>query len=52
MIYDIDIAKQVAKSLLQINAIILQPNDPFKWKFQDGALLYIVTIEKHYLSQK
>ena len=31
MIYDIDIAKQVAKSLLQINAIILQPNDPFKW---------------------
>ena len=31
MIYDIDIAKQVAKSLLQINAIILQPNNPFKW---------------------
>jgi orotate phosphoribosyltransferase len=31
MIYDIDIAKQVAKSLLQINAIILQPNQPFKW---------------------
>ncbi|MAO71279.1 MAG: orotate phosphoribosyltransferase [Flavobacteriales bacterium] len=31
MIYDIDIAKQVAKSLLQINAIILQPNTPFKW---------------------
>ena len=31
MIYDIDIAKQIAKSLLQINAIILQPNDPFKW---------------------
>ena len=31
MIYDIDIAKQVAKSLLQINAIILQPNKPFKW---------------------
>ncbi|MBT5614846.1 MAG: orotate phosphoribosyltransferase [Flavobacteriales bacterium] len=24
-------AKQVAKSLLQINAIILQPNNPFKW---------------------
>ena len=31
MIYEIDIAKQVAKSLLQINAIILQPNNPFKW---------------------
>ena len=31
MIYDIDIAKQIAKSLLQINAIILQPNDPFRW---------------------
>ena len=31
MIYDIDIAKQVAKSLLQINAIILQPNTPFVW---------------------
>ena len=31
MIYDIDIAKQVAKSLLQINAIILQPNKPFIW---------------------
>jgi orotate phosphoribosyltransferase len=31
MIYDIDIAKQIAKSLLQINAIILQPNNPLKW---------------------
>ena len=31
MIYDIDIAKQIAKSLLQINAIILQPEKPFKW---------------------
>ena len=31
MLYDIDIAKQIAKSLLQINAIILQPNNPFKW---------------------
>ena len=31
MIYNLDIAKQVAKSLLQINAIILQPNNPFKW---------------------
>ena len=31
MIYDIDIAKQIAKSLLQINAIILQPKEPFKW---------------------
>jgi len=31
MIHDINIANQVAKSLLQINAIILQPNAPFKW---------------------
>ena len=31
MIYNTDIAKQLAKSLLQINAIILQPNKPFKW---------------------
>ena len=31
MIYDNEMAKQVAKSLLQINAIILQPNNPFKW---------------------
>ena len=31
MIYNIDIAKKIANSLLQINAIILQPNDPFKW---------------------
>jgi orotate phosphoribosyltransferase len=31
MIYNTDIAKQLAKSLLQINAIILQPNNPFKW---------------------
>ena len=31
MIYDIDIAKQLAKSLLQINAIILQPDNPFTW---------------------
>ncbi|MEE2954418.1 MAG: orotate phosphoribosyltransferase [Bacteroidota bacterium] len=31
MIFDIDIAKQVAKSLLQIKAIILQPNNPFVW---------------------
>ena len=31
MIYDIDIAKQIAKSLLQINAIILEPSNPFKW---------------------
>jgi len=31
MVYNIDIAKQVAKSLLQINAIILQPNNPLKW---------------------
>tara|TARA_B000000532_G_C18823093_1_gene386838 strand:+ start:279 stop:929 length:651 start_codon:yes stop_codon:yes gene_type:complete len=31
MIYDLDIAKQIAKFLLQINAIILQPEKPFKW---------------------
>ena len=31
MIYDFEIAKQVAKSLLQINAIILQPKKPFTW---------------------
>ena len=31
MIHYINIANQVAKSLLQINAIILQPNAPFKW---------------------
>ena len=31
MIHDNETAKQVAKALLQINAIILQPNNPFKW---------------------
>jgi len=31
MIFDIEIGKQVAKSLLQINAIILQPGNPFTW---------------------
>ena len=31
MIYDIEIAKQIAKSLLQINGIKLQPKNPFKW---------------------
>ena len=31
MISDIEIGKQVAKSLLQINAIILQPDNPFTW---------------------
>ena len=31
MIYDIEIAKQLSKYLLQINAIILQPDKPFKW---------------------
>ena len=31
MVNDITIAKQVAKLLLQINAIILQPKKPFKW---------------------
>lgn len=28
---DLDIAKKIAKYLLQIKAIILQPNNPFKW---------------------
>ena len=40
MIYDIDIAKQVAKSLLQINAIILQPNNPFKWAAGWNSTIY------------
>ena len=31
MILDIEIAKQVAKSLLQIKAIILNPDEPFVW---------------------
>ena len=31
MILDLDIAKQIAKSLLQIKAVILQPNEPFTW---------------------
>ena len=31
MIYNNDVAKKIAKYLLQINAIILQPNNPFKW---------------------
>ena len=31
MISDIEIGKQLAKSLLQINAIILQPGNPFTW---------------------
>ena len=31
MTQDNEIAKKVAKALLQINAIILQPNNPFKW---------------------
>ena len=31
MIYDIEIGKQVAKTLLQINAIILQAENPFTW---------------------
>ena len=31
MIYDIKIAQKIAKSLLQINAIILQPRKPFIW---------------------
>jgi len=31
MILDIETAKQVAKSLLQIKAVVLQPNEPFTW---------------------
>lgn len=31
MILNADIAKQIAKSLLQIKAVILQPNKPFTW---------------------
>ena len=31
MVFDIEIAKQIAKSLLQIKAIILQPEKPFLW---------------------
>ena len=31
MILNADIAKQIAKSLLQIKAVILQPNKPFSW---------------------
>ena len=31
MIFNSDTAKELATSLLQINAIILQPNNPFTW---------------------
>ncbi len=31
MILEIETAKQVAKSLLQIKAIILNPEEPFVW---------------------
>lgn len=31
MILDIETAKQIAKSLLQIKAVVLQPNEPFTW---------------------
>ena len=31
MILNVDTAQQIAKSLLQIKAIILQPNEPFTW---------------------
>ena len=31
MILNKDIAQQIAKSLLQIKAVILQPNEPFTW---------------------
>ena len=51
MIYDVDIAKQIAKSLLQINAIILQPEN-LSFGRQNGTHQYTVTIEKHYLTLK
>ena len=47
MIYDIDIAKQVAKSLLQLTQLFY--NQMILLNGQDGILLYIVTTEKHYL---
>jgi orotate phosphoribosyltransferase len=31
MLFNLETAKNIAQSLLQINAIILQPNDHFKW---------------------
>ena len=31
MILNPDIAQQIAKSLLQIKAVVLQPNEPFTW---------------------
>ena len=31
MILNADISQQIAKSLLQIKAVILQPNEPFTW---------------------
>ena len=31
MVLNADIAQQIAKSLLQIKAVILQPNEPFTW---------------------
>ena len=40
MIYDVDIAKQIAKSLLQINAIILQPEKPFVWASKWNSPIY------------
>tara|TARA_B110000238_G_scaffold90797_1_gene99491 strand:+ start:2351 stop:2569 length:219 start_codon:yes stop_codon:yes gene_type:complete len=47
MIYDIDIAKQVAKSLLQINAIILKPNT-LLFGPQAGTLQFTVITEKRF----
>ena len=40
MVYDVDIAKQIAKSLLQINAIILQPEKPFVWASKWNSPIY------------
>ena len=31
MIIDTDFARELAKSLLEINAVVLRPNEPFKW---------------------
>ena len=50
MIIDKKIAKQTAKYLLQINAIKLNPENPFTWA--SGNHQFIVIIELHYLIQK
>jgi len=39
-IVDKDFAKEIAKHLLEINAVVLRPNDPFTWS-QAGIHLFI-----------